>query len=184
MHGSLTHPHWAGLTSCTNPFGLAASSVFVKQSSFPGHCDLTLTGQAPLLPKVQGQIADFPELDYPRRLPFLRESTCVGSGYGHLRITQSSFHGPWDLTELPIQGAYPAFTSFFPLRSRSFNGSISRGRYSIYPQASKTSLSVDGAGILTCFPFARFFLRTGLGPTNPQLFDIAGETLLFRRLGL
>lgn len=184
MHGSLTHPHWAGLTSCTNPFGLAASSVFIKQSSFLGHCDLTFAGQAPLLPKVQGQIAEFPEPDYPRRLPFFREGTCVGSGYGHPRITQSSFHGFQDPIELPVQGACPAFTSFYPLRSRGFNGSISRERHSTYPETLRTSLIVDGAGMLTCFPFARLVLRTGLGPANPQLIVIAGEPLPFRRLGL
>lgn len=31
--------HWAGVSGCTNPFGLAAAYVFSKQSSPPGHCD-------------------------------------------------------------------------------------------------------------------------------------------------
>jgi hypothetical protein len=42
---------------------------------------------------------------------------------------------------------------------------------------------VRGAGILTCFPFARLPLRAGLGPTNPRLTIIAEETWPFRRCG-
>ena len=42
---------------------------------------------------------------------------------------------------------------------------------------------VRGAGILTCFPFARQRLRGGLGPTNPRLTIIAEETWPFRRCG-
>lgn len=42
---------------------------------------------------------------------------------------------------------------------------------------------VRGAGILTCFPFARIPLRSGLGPTNPRLTIIAEETWPFRRCG-
>ena len=42
---------------------------------------------------------------------------------------------------------------------------------------------VHGAGILTCFPFARSRLRSGLGPTNPRLTIIAEETWPFRRCG-
>jgi hypothetical protein len=42
---------------------------------------------------------------------------------------------------------------------------------------------VRGAGILTCFPFARTRLRCGLGPTNPRLTIIAEETWPFRRCG-
>ena len=37
---SLTHRHWADLTSCTQDFSLAAGYVFVKQSGPPCHCDL------------------------------------------------------------------------------------------------------------------------------------------------
>lgn len=36
--------------------------------------------------------------------------------------------------------------------------------------------SMDGTGILTCFPFGVLELRYVLGPTNPRLTNIAEET--------
>ena len=54
-------------------------------------------------------------------------------------------------------------------------------------QLSRMRYRIDrvarGAGILTCFPFARIPLRSGLGPTNPRLTIIAEETWPFRRCG-
>ena len=35
-----TNRHWPGFTSRTQPFGLAGSYVFIKQSGPPSHCDL------------------------------------------------------------------------------------------------------------------------------------------------
>ena len=48
----------------TRPFELAAIYVFTKQSVFSCHCDQLLTQLAPLIPKLQGQFAEFPRLDY------------------------------------------------------------------------------------------------------------------------
>ena len=35
----LTYRHWAGVTNCTQPYGLAVRYVFIKQTESPGHCD-------------------------------------------------------------------------------------------------------------------------------------------------
>ena len=35
LNRSLRYWHWARVTGCTHPYGLAASYVFVKQSDFP-----------------------------------------------------------------------------------------------------------------------------------------------------
>lgn len=39
---SFGYRHWADVTSCTHPYGLAGSCVFVKQSDLPSHCALHL----------------------------------------------------------------------------------------------------------------------------------------------
>ncbi len=56
--------HWAGFSGNTHPFGLAATYVFIKQSEPPGHCDQPFAWLAPLLPRVRGQLAEFPRPDY------------------------------------------------------------------------------------------------------------------------
>jgi hypothetical protein len=57
------------------------------------------------------------------------------------------------------------------------------GRSPVSRMRHRQDRVVRGAGILTCFPFAQFRLRTGLGPTNPRLTIIAEETWPFRRCG-
>ena len=57
----LRYQHWAGISHQTQPFDFAVTYVFIKQSEFPGICDLSLTGQAPLIPKLRGQFAEFPK---------------------------------------------------------------------------------------------------------------------------
>src|SRR5439155_2433848 len=54
------YQHWAGFSGHTNPFGLAATYVFSKQSELPCHCDQPPPWLAPLLPKLRGQFAEFP----------------------------------------------------------------------------------------------------------------------------
>ncbi len=69
LNRKFTYRHWAGIRSYTQPYGLAAPYVFIKQSDLSRHCDLLFhieyRKQAPLLPKVRGQFAEFPKLDYP-----------------------------------------------------------------------------------------------------------------------
>ena len=74
MKPSLTHSHWAGLTEHTQDFSLALSCVFVKQSHPPGHCEPPISGRPPLIPKIRGQIAEFPGVVLPvTPPPFQRE---------------------------------------------------------------------------------------------------------------
>ncbi len=54
LYRAFRYPHWAGFNGNTHPYGLAAACVFIKQSESPSHCDLPLSGQAPLLPKLRG----------------------------------------------------------------------------------------------------------------------------------
>ena len=61
LNRSLRYQHWAGISHHTRPFEFAMTYVFIKQSESPGLCDLSLTRQAPLLPKLRGQFADFPK---------------------------------------------------------------------------------------------------------------------------
>ncbi len=77
----LTFRHRAGVSPYTSPFGFAETCVFVKQLPGPFHCDLL--AQAPLLPKLRGQYAEFLNNPSPVGLRILSSSTCVGLRYGH-----------------------------------------------------------------------------------------------------
>ena len=76
----MTFQHRAGVSPYTSPFGFAETCVFDKQLPGPFHCDL-LT-QAPLLPKLRGQYAEFLNNPSPVGLRILSSSTCVGLRYG------------------------------------------------------------------------------------------------------
>ena len=83
----LTFRHRAGVSPYTSPYGFAETCVFDKQSPGPFHCGL-LT-QAPLLPKLRGQYAEFLNNPSPVGLRILSSSTCVGLRYGRLRYTHT-----------------------------------------------------------------------------------------------
>ena len=85
LHFPLTFRHRAGVTPYTSPFGFAESCVFDKQLPGPFHCGLL--AQAPLLPKLRGQYAEFLNNPSPVGLRILSSSTCVGLRYGRLRYT-------------------------------------------------------------------------------------------------
>ena len=78
----MTFRHRAGVSPYTSPFGFAETCVFVKQSPGPIHC--ALLSQAPLLPKLRGQFAEFLNNPSPAGLRVLSSPTCVGLRYGHL----------------------------------------------------------------------------------------------------
>ena len=80
----LTFRHRAGVSPYTSSFDLAESCVFAKQSLGPFHCGLL--SQAPLIPKLRGQFAEFLNNPSPVGLRILIPSTCVGLRYGHLSI--------------------------------------------------------------------------------------------------
>ena len=52
--------HWAGFSDCTSPYGFAITYVVIRQLESPRHCDLLFAKQAPLIPKLRGQFAEFP----------------------------------------------------------------------------------------------------------------------------
>ena len=83
LHFPLTFQHRAGVSPYTSPFGFAETYVFGKQSPGPFHCGLL--AQAPLLPKLRGQYAEFLNNPSPAGLRILSSSTCVGLRYGRLR---------------------------------------------------------------------------------------------------
>ena len=86
-HLLLTFQHRAGVTPYTSSFDLAESCVFDKQSPGPIHCGLL--SQAPLIPKLRGQFAEFLNYPSPVGLRILFLTTCVGLRYGrHLLYTE------------------------------------------------------------------------------------------------
>ena len=94
----LTFRHRAGVSPYTSPFGFAETCVFDKQSPGPFHCGL-LT-QAPLLPKLRGQYAEFLNNPSPVGLRILSSSTCVGLRYGRSITYICLFSPPASLTSL------------------------------------------------------------------------------------
>ena len=104
-HLLLTFRHRAGVSPYTSSFDLAETCVFAKQSPGPILCGLFY--QAPLIPKLRGQLAEFLNNPSPVGLRIFFLSTCVGLRYGlHLLFTQlfspsskftsSSFAVPYD----------------------------------------------------------------------------------------
>ena len=94
----MTFRHRAGVSPYTSPFGFAETYVFVKQSPGPFHCGLL--SQAPLLPKLRGQYAEFLNNPSPVGLRILSSSTCVGLRYGRLRYTLCLFSPQDSITSL------------------------------------------------------------------------------------
>ena len=80
----LTFRHRAGVRPYTSSLEFAEPCVFSKQSPPPGLChpDPVARTEAPLLPKLRGQFAEFLRRRSLARLGMLDQSTCVGFGYG------------------------------------------------------------------------------------------------------
>ena len=83
----LTFQHRAGVSPYTSPFGFAETCVFAKQSPGPIRCGLL--AEAPLLPKLRGNFAEFLNNPSPVGLRILFLSTCVGLRYGHRGYTHT-----------------------------------------------------------------------------------------------
>ena len=88
-HLLLTFRHRAGVSPYTSSFDLAESCVFAKQSPGPILCGLF--SQAPLIPKLRGQLAEFLNNPSPVGLRILFLSTCVGLRYGLLGCSSQLF---------------------------------------------------------------------------------------------
>ncbi len=120
----MTFQHRAGVSPYTSPFGFAETCVFDKQSPGPFHCGLL--SQAPLLPKLRGQYAEFLNNPSPVGLRILSSSTCVGLRYGRSRCTVCLFSPPAPAASLlffspfrPGLPAYPGRTNL-PLETLDF----------------------------------------------------------------
>ena len=90
-HLLLTFQHRAGVSPYTSSFDLAETCVFAKQSLGPFHCGLL--SQAPLIPKLRGQLAEFLNNPSPVGLRIFFLSTCVGLRYG-LRLLYTQLFSP------------------------------------------------------------------------------------------
>ena len=85
----LTFRHWAGVSPYTSAFAFAETCVFAKQSPGPFHCGFdrpqqSCSREAPLIPKLRGNFAEFLNEGSPDRLGILYPPTCVGLRYGRL----------------------------------------------------------------------------------------------------
>ena len=94
---------------------LAATCVFAKQSLGPILCGLlpleseklSHVGQAPLLPKLRGHVAEFLLHGSLEHLRLLASPTCVGLRYGRLLHSRprlflaASLENPWRKVTLP-----------------------------------------------------------------------------------
>ena len=161
LYPGFTYRHWAGVGPSTNPFGLAGTCVFIKQSGPPSHCDLRVTHpQAPLLPKLRGQFAEFPRPGFPRHaLGFSPRGTCVGSRYG-----RGGSEFPEGFSRAPGIGGTPltgGLSRFHPVLAIPALPGLIRlagliGR-SAYPEASPSGLALPHLppryGNINPFPF-------------------------------
>ena len=100
----LTFQHRAGVTPYTSSFDLAESCVFGKQSLGPFLCGLL--SQAPLIPKLRGQLAEFLDNPSPDSLRILSSSTCVGLRYGRLSYTHTFSRHRTSSTSLLMFGPF------------------------------------------------------------------------------
>ena len=123
LHVPLTFQHRAGVSPYTSPFGFAETCVFDKQSPGPFHCGLL--SQAPLLPKLRGQYAEFLNNPSPVGLRILSSSTCVGLRYGRSRCTVCLFSPPAPAASLlffsPFRPGLPTPGSAFAFVSAYLN---------------------------------------------------------------
>ena len=160
LYPGFTYRHWAGVGPSTNPFGLAGTCVFTKQSGPPSHCDLRVTHpQAPLLPKLRGQFAEFPRLGFPRHaLGFTPRGTCVGSRYGRGGSFPASFSRAPGIGGTPLTGGHSRFHPVLAITALPglirLAGLVGR---SAYPEASEAGLALPHLppryGNINPFPF-------------------------------
>ena len=93
LNRGFTYRHWADVTSCTNPFGLAACCVFIKQSEPLCHCDASLIEMRTPYTEGMRLICRVPSTGVSQHtLGFSPRGTCVGSQYGHKSIDLFPFH--------------------------------------------------------------------------------------------
>ena len=96
LDGAFRYRHWAGFSGHTQPYGLAATCVFVKQSESPSHCDLLFHGVGTPSSEGTGPFCRVPSGRlFPLALGFSPRGTCVGSWYGQGYDPRRLFMDPW-----------------------------------------------------------------------------------------
>jgi hypothetical protein len=109
----VTFRHWAGVSPYTSACALAETCVFGKQSVEPISCSLLTPSlcreevtQAPLLPKVRGQFAEFLDrgsLVHLKRLLFAYRCRCAVRADRH--SGERLFSAAWgSMTSAPLRG--------------------------------------------------------------------------------
>jgi len=124
------------------------------------HCDLRFTQpQAPLLPKLQGQFAEFPRLGLPRHaLGFSPRGTSVGSRYGHGGSFSEGFSRAPGIDRTSLTGGHSRFHPVLAITALPglirLAGLVDR---SAYPEASPSELALPHLppwyGNINPFPF-------------------------------
>ena len=97
----MTFRHRAGVSPYTSSCDLAEACVFGKQSLGPFLCGLLELGsakdrhptEAPLLPKLRGNFAEFLNEGFLDRLGILYPPTCVGFGTGTRNLPRGFSRG-------------------------------------------------------------------------------------------
>ena len=148
--------------------------------------------QAPLLPKVRGQFAEFPHPECPRHaLGFSPRGTCVGSRYGR----GGSFPKRFSLA--PGIGRTALYGRLFPLSpgSRHYGTpqayTVKRGGGPARPTPRRHASGLRRRESvppryrnINLFPFRPGRLALALGPTNSQLTTHCWETLAPSAVGI
>ena len=129
LNPSFRYQHRPGFSDYTNPFGLAVTCVFIKQSEPPCYCNLLSQFLIRIagIPYTEGTglICRVPSPTvYPILLGLLIQCTCVGSRYGH------SGSLPTQLFNVPKTQTNSANAKPFPTRIGS--------RHYDTPQISKS----------------------------------------------
>ena len=181
----LTFQHWAGVSPYTSACALAETYVFVKQSVGPRFCSLhdpcaRQRPQAPLLPKLRGQFAEFLNrgslvhlrrllLAYRCRFAVRAEAAhplvaFLGGGVRGLPLSRMGKARPTPLRA--CTGDFP------PMRTSAQTPSLSirwdPGPFRVPTSGGPCGPCRSGAGIFTCLPsLATWKTRRGLGPDSP-----------------
>ena len=80
-----------GLRLMQRPVFLVNSRLSLVSATSLSSNSIVFTREAPLLPKLRGQLAEFLNESYPAHLSLLSQPTCVGFGYEHRESSLEAF---------------------------------------------------------------------------------------------
>ncbi len=75
------------------PVFLVNSRLSLVSATSLSSNSIVFTREAPLLPKLRGQLAEFLNESYPAHLSLFSQPTCVGLGYGRFKASLAAFPG-------------------------------------------------------------------------------------------